>query len=219
MPAMSKEPASVTEWVRQLAAGDQGGPAEMLWERYFQRLVELARNKLRDAPRRVADEEDVALSAFDSFCEGAVQGRFPQLDDRDSLWRLLVTITARKAYRLQLMDRRQKRGGGAVVDQAALAARAAQGKARAGRANDDAAVVGLDQFIAREPTPEFAAQTVEEYRHLLALLGDDRLREVAQWKMEGYTNKEIAAKLRCVPRTVERYLVLIRSVWRTTLAS
>jgi DNA-directed RNA polymerase specialized sigma24 family protein len=36
---------------------------------------------------------------------------------------------------------------------------------------------------------------------------------VALWKMEGYANEEIAAKLGCVPRTVERRLRLIRSVW------
>jgi hypothetical protein len=52
---------------------------------------------LRATSRRVADEEDVALSAFDSFCAGAERGRFPDLKDRDNLWALLVTITARKA--------------------------------------------------------------------------------------------------------------------------
>ena len=87
---------SVTRWLHELVAGDQAA-AQELWNRYFQRLVGLARSKLRGAPRRAADEEDVALSAFDSFCRGAEQGRFPRLDDRDNLWRLLVVITERKA--------------------------------------------------------------------------------------------------------------------------
>src|SRR6476646_2600314 len=51
----------------------------------------------RGAARRAADEEDVALSAFDAFCRDAERGRFPGLLDRDSLWHLLVTLTARKA--------------------------------------------------------------------------------------------------------------------------
>ena len=48
---------------------------------------------------------------------------------------------------------------------------------------------------------------------MLALLGDPELRKVAVWKMEGYSNEEIASKLDCVPRTVERKLRMIRSLW------
>src|SRR5882724_9359734 len=110
---------SVTCWISRLQAGDAAA-AQVLWERYFRRLVGLARKKLQDAPRRAADEEDVAISAFASFCRGAAHGQFPQLADRDNLWRLLVTLTARKALHLQRDERRHKRGGGTVRDEAAL---------------------------------------------------------------------------------------------------
>jgi DNA-directed RNA polymerase specialized sigma24 family protein len=53
--------ASVTQWLDRLKAGDPDA-AQKLWERYFGRLVGLARKKLRAVPRRAADEEDVALS-------------------------------------------------------------------------------------------------------------------------------------------------------------
>ena len=46
---------SVTCWLQQLQAGDQTA-AQELWNRYFARLVGLARSKLRGAPRRAADE-------------------------------------------------------------------------------------------------------------------------------------------------------------------
>ena len=92
---MSRE-GSVTCWIQLLSTGDPAA-AQRLWERYFRRLVGLARTKLRGAPRRAADEEDVALSAFVSFFRGAARGRFPRLEDREDLWRLLVVITARKA--------------------------------------------------------------------------------------------------------------------------
>ncbi|MBI1915085.1 MAG: hypothetical protein HYS12_10160 [Planctomycetes bacterium] len=74
----------VTRWLQQLKAGDHDA-VQPLWERYFRRLVGLARDRLRKLPRRTADEEDVALSAFDSFCRRAEEGRFPRLDDRDGL--------------------------------------------------------------------------------------------------------------------------------------
>ena len=182
---------SVTRWMQQLQAGNAEA-AQHLWERYFRRLVGLARKKLRDTPRRAADEEDVALSAFDSFCRGIRRGHFPQLDDRDNLWRLLVTLTARKAFDQVRDERTQKRGGGAV-------------------SRDSAA--GFDQMVGREPTPEFAAQVAEECRRLLDLLADTDLRSVALWKMEGDTTEQIAAKLACAPSTVERKLRRIRSLW------
>src|SRR5262245_47055389 len=104
----------VTRLVQQVKQGDPGAAHE-LWQRYFARLVALARQRLRGSPRRVADEEDVALSAFDSFCRRAEQQRFPRLEDRDDLWQLLVMITARKAADLANHDNRLKRGGGVVT--------------------------------------------------------------------------------------------------------
>jgi DNA-directed RNA polymerase specialized sigma24 family protein len=74
-------------------------------------------------------------------------------------------------------------------------------------ADEDSAV---DLILSREPTPVFAAQVAEEYQRLLDGLGDDRLRAVAVWKMEGYTNEEIAAKLGRTLRSVERKLQVIR---------
>src|SRR6516162_5587428 len=100
---------SVTRWVSALKQGDQSA-AQGLWEVYFHRLVGLAHARLRDAPRRMADEEDVALSAFDSFCRGARAGRFPRLADRNDLWQILVLITVRKAIDLCNYERRQSRG-------------------------------------------------------------------------------------------------------------
>src|SRR5262245_25766890 len=193
---------SVNEWLARLQKGDLAA-AQPLWERYFLRLAELASHRLRGAAGRLADAEDVALSAFDSFCRGAAQGRFPQLD-RDGLWRLLVVITARKALKAIRNERRQKRGGGAVLDEAALQ-----------ETPEDA---GLEQVLGREPSPEFAAQAAEECRRLLDLLDDGELQNVALWKMEGCTNAEVAARLGCAPRSVERMLRLIRTIWAKELA-
>jgi RNA polymerase sigma factor (sigma-70 family) len=193
--------ASVTTWVEQLRAGDRAA-AQRLWERYFPRLVGLARRKLRGLPRRAADEEDVALSALASFCRGAEQGRFPRLEDRDDLWALLVVITARKAIDLRQREMRQKRpqaGGESVLDELL---------------GDEEGAAGIGQVVGKEPTPGFAAQVAEEFRRLLALLPGDELRTVALRKLEGYTNAEIAAELGCADATVERRLKLIRSVWR-----
>jgi len=184
---------SVTQWIAQLRTGDDSA-AGKLWERYFRRLAGLARKRLQDVPRLPADGEDVALSAFHSLCAGLEQGRFPDLADRDSLWRLLVTITARKARQLVRDERRQKRGGGQVVGEP-----------------DEAS--GLEHLLSREPTPEFAAEVADQCRLLLAKLGDEELRAIALWKMEGATSEQIADRLGKALSTVERRLRLIRTLW------
>jgi RNA polymerase sigma factor (sigma-70 family) len=200
---MTDQPdGSVTRWIGDLVAGDAAGSAaQKLWERYFERLVHLARDRLRTGPRGPADAEDAALDAFDSFCRGATAGRFPRLDDRDDLWALLVTITARKASEQVRRERRLKRGGGRV-----------RGERELGQADPDAG--GLDELIGREPTPELAAMMAEQYLHLLGRLDDETLRRIAAWKLEGYSNEEIAARLGCGRRTVERKLGVIRTTWR-----
>jgi DNA-directed RNA polymerase specialized sigma24 family protein len=182
---------SVTLWLDRLKDGDEAA-AQRLWERYFARLVGLARAKLRGAPRQAADEDDIALSAFDSFCRGAEAGRFPRLNDRDSLWHLLVVLTARKAAHLIRDATRQKRGGGAGIDPDAAA---------------------LDELLSREPTPAFAAEVADECRRLLGRLGDPELEAVALAKLEGHTVEEIAAKLGYATRSIKRKLQMIRDLW------
>ena len=195
---------SVSAWIGQLKGGDPVA-AQKLWERYFRRLVELARKKLQGVLRRAADEEDVALSAFDSFCRGAAQGRFPRLDDRNDLWRLLVVLTARKACHLRRDESRQKRGG---IKVAALSTGSSPAHPSP-EPNPD-----LEAVASREPSPEFAAEVAEECRRLLALLGDAELQSIALWRMEGHTTAEIAGRLECARSTVERRLRLIRSLWK-----
>jgi DNA-directed RNA polymerase specialized sigma24 family protein len=197
---------SVTHWLNQYMAGNAAA-AQPLWERYYHRLIVMARKHLRGLPRRAADEEDVVQDGFDSFFRGAQAGRFPKLSDRDDLWQILVLITARKAIDLIHHEKRQKRGGGAVLDEGALTSA------------DASAPHALEQVLGREPSPEFVAQMVEECGRLLHQLQNDDMRAVAILKMEGYTNEEIRQRLGCGLRTVERRLRLVRSIWESAQPS
>jgi DNA-directed RNA polymerase specialized sigma24 family protein len=190
---------SVTNWIAQLKAGDADA-AQPLWERYFSRMVALARKQLQGVRLAVADEQDVALSAFDSFCQGAMRGKFPQLTDRDDLWRLLVVITARKAIDLREWQGRKKRQ---VLGESALPCR------------DESGNGGIEQVVGDEPTPEFVNEVAEQCQRLLDRLGDDdELRRIAVWRLEGYTNPEIAERLGCSLAKVERRLRVIRKLWK-----
>jgi DNA-directed RNA polymerase specialized sigma24 family protein len=189
---------SVTCWLKGLAEKDRVA-AQKLWEKYFTRLVGLARKRLRDVPRRAADEEDTALSAFDSFCRGAERGRFPRLADRDDLWQVLVMITARKACDLIEHEGREKRNW-----------RRNEG-AGLSPATDESY---FPELIGREPDPALVAEVTEECQRLLDALSNEELRRVALAKMEGQTNEEIAESLGRSVDAVERKLRLIRGIWR-----
>ena len=176
-----------------LARTGQAEAAERLWQAYFHKLVAVARKKLAPTTRRLADEEDVALSAFASFWNGARQDRFPQLTDRTALWPLLVAITANKCTDLVRRETRQKRGAGATPDASAI-----------------------EQLVDREPAPEFACQLADQLAHLLQRLdqtGDKSLRRIAALRMNGLTQAEIAEQLGCVRETVSRKLQLIELCW------
>ncbi len=193
---------SVTRWIAEVKDGDSAG-ARAIWTRFFPRLVRLAHKQIRGISRSVADEEDVALSALDSFCRAAQEGRYPDLADRNSLWRLLLQMTLNKAISLARYESRQRRGGGRV-----------RNLSHEQVASDD---LMLAKIVGKEPTPEFAAMMADECRRLLEKLGDPQLREVAVAKMEGCSNQEIAQRLDCALRTVERRLKLIRDEWKQEL--
>jgi DNA-directed RNA polymerase specialized sigma24 family protein len=194
-------PSSDTTLLARLRAGRDSQAAQELWRRYFQRLVGLARTRLRNVSRRARDEEDVALSAFNSFFRGVDNGRFPELNDREDLWQVLMLLTERKAVNEFRREKALKRGGGNVRGDSCFAAGADSGKQ------------GIDEIGAPGPTPELAAILTEECRRLFQVLDEPELRVVALLKMEGFTNEEIARSLDRVPRSIERKLRAIRKIW------
>jgi DNA-directed RNA polymerase specialized sigma24 family protein len=149
----------------------------------------------------------VALDAFASFCRRAEADGFAHLFDRDDLWQILVVLAFRKRCNQIQYERRKRRrpAGSRVYVASAL------------EQDDGEAGDLLSNMLDREPEPSVMVQAAEECRRLLAKLGDEQLRQIAQWKVEGFTNEEIASKLgRAVP-TVERKLARIRRLWEKEL--
>lgn len=188
----------VTLLIQDLAGGDDNA-ATHLWELYFRRVAQAAKLRLSPALRRVTDEEDVAASVFESLFDGVSQGKFAELASRDNLWRLLSVMTTRKAADHAQHQLRAKRGGGDVRGESIFL--------------DDEGTSGIAQFVAITCDPHFEAQFTEEIAVRLEALGDDTLRRVAQLKLEGYTNDEIAEQLECTGRTVQRKLQEVRAIW------
>ena len=184
---------SVTHWIEQIKEGSDSVAEQQLWDRYFSRLAALARKKLEDLPPSMRDDEDLALSALNTFFMRAKRGCFPQLHDRTDLWPLLAKITVRKSIDRRRHAQAQKRGAGKVRD-------------------DSGTERNFLDIPGSEPTPDMLAAINEECQRLMGAL-DNALQPVARMKLEGYTNAEIAEVLGRVERTVERKLDRIRQTW------
>lgn len=190
---ITDDPISV--WIDELRNEDAAA-ARKLWHHYVERLIEAAQRRLHPATRSVYDEEDAVQSAFQSFYAGLIEGRFPDLQDRNDLWRLLLVITARKisgrhrADLRQCRDSRRKTAGSWFID------RTEGGVSSA--------------LVSREPTPEFAAEFADVCEMFMQSLGDSELQRVATLRMEGYTDGEIGERLGCSRSTVQRRLEIIR---------
>ena len=195
---MTLTDSSVARWLEKLKTGDDLA-AERLWDVFFDRLVHLAHGRLQIRHRKLVDAEDIALSAFHSFCRGVENKKFPALYDRDGLWRLLVSITIHKVLHVVRDHGRLKRGG--------------QFQELTGFDSSSDSFAAVNQVISREPSPEFAAEVAEQFELMMKSLDDEELVQLATWKMEGFTNEEIAKKVNRTTRTIERKLQLIRKIW------
>ena len=196
---------SISRLFEELKAGNPQA-AEGLWTVYFERLVTVARKQLGDAPKRVADEEDIALSVFQTLCVGAARGKFADHVRRDDLWHLLLHLTNHKLVNYVRRETRLKRGSGDVRGESVFLNQAADSDAR-----------GLDQIVRNEPTPSMLAALNEQHQRLLEMLANDTLRRIAISRMQGETNEEIADQLKLSVRSVERKLNLIRECWQREL--
>jgi DNA-directed RNA polymerase specialized sigma24 family protein len=186
MDSTSPDTGSVTLWVTHLKVGRRNQVRELL-ERYWPRLLGLAASRLRRFPHLVGYAEDVALGVFNALCRGIERGRFPNLNNRESVWQLLAVMTIRRTIDLKRKASREEQ----------LA---------------DGSISG---FSTSEPAPDARAATSDQLRHMLERLNDTTLTRIAILKGQGYENEEIATQLGCGLRTVERKLQQIREQWKT----
>lgn len=182
---------TITLLLQQMKQGDRDA-LEELWKQYFERLTRVAHQKLLGAPRQVSDEEDVALSALNSFYRAVEENRFPKLENSGDLWQILVMLTHNKVVNLREYHRRQKRD----------VSREASG-------NEDF----LALLQSDEPDPQFVVELREQFQNLLNELPSADFQQIVILKMEGYTHSEIAEKLGVALITIDRRVKRIRDRW------
>jgi RNA polymerase sigma factor (sigma-70 family) len=192
---------SVTGWIVKLQLGEEAALGK-LHGRYWPQLVALARRRLRGAPAAAADEDDVAQEAFWAFYKSFKAGQVPMLRNRHDLFAVLSHIVACRAVnQIQHEVGTRKRGGGQVRHQSALTA----------LAGSDAPAWDAADANARNPLEQVILQDC--YQHYIDELPEE-LHAFAELHLAGLTNREVAERMGCVERTVERKMALILKRWQ-----
>ena len=196
---------SVTRWLGQLHTADRAVREEAargIYTRYFPELAELARRRLHPRIRARESEEDVVQRVFVGLFMRPGRRRF-QLANRNDLRRLLRRMTRNKActvakrHRQEMRDVRREQPASPSV---------------AGESVSPNWV--FEALAAGASTPSQRLMRQEDFERRLDQLPEG-LRRVARWRMEGYTNRQIADEmLHCSERNVERKLETIRKRWR-----
>ncbi|GAA4453350.1 MULTISPECIES: ECF-type sigma factor [Novipirellula] len=198
---MDESGSEFLELLERVRIGDEAA-TETLWNDYYHSLVRLAAKRMPPNLRRTADEEDIAIAAFQSFIAGVRRDQFPDLHAPENLWGLLITLTSRKVNAHLRHHTRQKRGGGNIRGESVFIDPNEQGRE-----------VGIGNVPSDDSSPDVRAELAEACETLLDQLGDEQLRQIAVMRMDGFLVDEIAERLELSKRAVERRLQLIRRMW------
>lgn len=172
-------------------AGSESAARE-LFERYVERLMELARKRIGSRVASRIDPEDVVQSVFRTFFCRLKDGRF-QFGADDDLFKLLVRITVNKTLRQIAFHRAAKRNPALETGQ-----------------GDDAREMLL-QVMDKDPSAETVVAFFEQFEHLLGqLMPQDR--RILELRFQGYSTEEIAKQLNIYDRKVRRVLERVRAV-------
>ncbi len=201
-------PNDISLLIRRIEAGDAESASE-LWKYCFTRLHAYCQRKLPSNLCRILDEEDLALSAFKSFCLGAQDGKFGPIDGRDEFWKLMYCIAARKARVSVRYQQALKRGGGQVRGESVFL------DGTSPYQNSESAARGIEQVAQENACPVSIEAFLTDCEELFEQLDTNELRMIAMMRVEGYSVDEIADRIGCAKRSVERRLNLIRQIWKS----
>lgn len=195
---MTTEPGSITQWLQRLHSGEADAAKE-IWNRYYPRVVRLAALQLIKSDDRSIDEEDVAQSTFRTVYLAVMNGKYPDIEDRRDLWRLLLVSTLNRVRRHYRDRHTFKRSANELVTQD-------QSRRR---------------LIMEISGPDAQAEMADLIETLFRRLDQEdptgELRQIALLKLEEHSASAIARRLKRRKNHVLQRIRLIRILWEESL--
>jgi len=189
-----EDTGSVSNWLKELKTGDQNA-VEAIWNRYYQRVVEFAIRKMKINPDRAIDGEDIAQLTMHRFCLNATSGNYPDLDDRQQLWDLLVVYTLNRIRKHLRECNRTKRSG---MHRVVFEFKRSQ----------------VLQDLRSPEAPTIMADMVQSWLDRLDREDPSgQLKQIAIWSMEDISGSEIARIMKKRKSAILQQIRLIRLLW------
>ena len=189
-----EDTGSVSNWLKELKIGDQNA-VEAIWNRYYQRVVEFAIQKMKMNPDRAVDGEDIAQLTMHRFCLNATSGNYPDLDDRQQLWDLLVVYTLNRIRKHLRECNRTKRSG---MHRVVFEFKRSQ----------------VLQDLRSPEAPTIMADMVQSWLDRLDREDPSgQLKQIAIWSMEDISGTEIARIMKKRKSAILQQIRLIRLLW------
>lgn len=179
-------------WLIQGLRRGEPEAVELFVSRYGRSLEAVAKRDIQTRMGRRFDAPEVVQSVCRTFLRRVEGGEF-ELDDSESLWRLLCAITLTKVREKARFHLREKRSLAREVDPTS------------GPGEDDEPVDPLAFQQGDAPDPGAVAEFADTFRHVIEEL-DEEERVVVDMKLMERSNEEIAEALDCSDRTVRRLL-------------
>lgn len=196
---------SVTRWITEMRQGDPDAVRRLV-ERYFGKLRKLSQERIQRGTPILEDGEDIAIQVLTSVCKKVEQGKYPDLQNRDDLWYLMIFI----AHRMVIDRRRSRKKHSLQTPGEEELSPKEQTLEGALETIDNE----MDSFIAEDSESDFQLlEIIDCWQEMIRQIKDPVAKEVAKLKLEGHSNREIAEILRIVPRTVERKSQIIEQRW------
>ncbi len=197
---------SITFLYDRMKSGDDDAAAA-LWQKFSEKLAARANRRLEGRKaQRVVSGDDAVIDVFATVFRRAREGSFPEIDSREDLWRVLLTITDRKCSLMNRHYEADKRGGAINFLHTA----------GADSSTNLSPMDMLEDVVINRP--EIAAAVTETFDHLMDILDQHdrelRLAEIAELRMSGWSNQDIAEKIDRSVKVVERRFKLIRELWQ-----
>lgn len=188
---------SVTRWIEQMRAGDRIA-VNALSERYFKKLGNAARSRLHKQAQTLHDKDDVANFVLEAVVRNISQGKYPDLQDRDDLWFLMLSITQCRISNILKRERSQK------VQPTSLTSLTELLETYEGELSD----------LSLNSDPEQVAIEINDcWQELMRILPDDDFREIARLKLDFYSNRQISSMMKLTPKYIDRKVAEIQRMW------
>ena len=197
---MNSDQGSVTGWISLIREGDQE-VLDAFSKRYFSKIRDLAKSKLSNP-----DSEEVANDVLVALTQSIAGGKYPNLCDRNSLWFLILKITQNRVIAFTRREKAKKR-----IPAESIEPNHSEDLVRVESLTDYEAE--LDNVIASNSTEAAWIEISDCWEELLRCLPDDVCRQIAQLKLQSYSNREIALMMGFTPSKVDRKVRLIQEQW------